>query len=56
MTEDFAIVDLADVEQQPFPESGLAHGKLTQRLGCTEHRINAIRLAPGEATAPHSHN
>lgn len=55
MAEDFAVVDLEDVEQEPFPESGLLHRKLTEALGCTELRVNAITLGPGQATAPHSH-
>lgn len=55
MAENFAIVNLEDVEQEPFPESGLLHRKLTQRLGCTELRVNSITLDPGQATAPHSH-
>jgi quercetin dioxygenase-like cupin family protein len=55
MAENYAIVDLDGVGQEPFPESGLLHRKLTQQLGCTELRVNAITLEPGQATAPHSH-
>jgi uncharacterized cupin superfamily protein len=55
MTATFAVLDLADVEQEPFPESGLLHRKLTDALGCTELRVNTVTLQPGEATAPHSH-
>jgi quercetin dioxygenase-like cupin family protein len=55
MTADFAVVDLESVPQEPFPESGLLHRKLTDPLGCEEVRVNAITLDPGEATAPHSH-
>lgn len=55
MAEDFAIVDPEDVDREPFPESGLLHRKLSDPLGCTELRINAITLQPGQATAPHSH-
>jgi quercetin dioxygenase-like cupin family protein len=52
---EFEIVDLEDVEQEPFPESGLLHRKLTEALGCTEMRANAVTLRPGESTAPHAH-
>lgn len=55
MTEEFAVVDPADVSQEPFPESGLRHRKLTEALGCTEMRVNTVTLEPGEATAPHAH-
>lgn len=55
MAEDFAVVDLKDIDQEPFPESGLLHRKLTNSLGCTELRVNSITLEPGQATAPHSH-
>ena len=54
MAKESVIVDLEDVDQEPFPESGLLHPKLTQRLECTELRVNAITLEPGQATAPHS--
>lgn len=55
MSEDFAIVDPADIDPERFPESGLLHRKLTRSLGCTELRVNSITLEPGQATAPHSH-
>lgn len=55
MTDGFAVVDLDDVEAEPFPESGLSHRKLTGALGCTEMRVNAVTLDPGQATAPHAH-
>jgi quercetin dioxygenase-like cupin family protein len=55
MTDDFAVVDPADVAQEPFPASGLLHRKLTEPLGCTEMRVNTLTLRPGQATAPHSH-
>lgn len=55
MTDEFSVVDLADVEQEPFPESGLLHRKLTEVLGSTEMRVNTVTLGPGEATAPHAH-
>ena len=55
MTADFAVVELDEVEQERFPESGNRHRKLTELLGCTEMRVNTVTLAPGEATAPHTH-
>jgi quercetin dioxygenase-like cupin family protein len=52
---EFEVVDLEEVEREPFPESGLPHRKLTRALGCTEMRVNAVTLRPGESTAPHVH-
>lgn len=55
MSERFTIVDLDDVASESFPESGLPHQKLTEPLQCTQLRINAVTLEPGQQTAPHSH-
>ncbi|MGQ4554749.1 cupin domain-containing protein [Halobellus sp. GM3] len=55
MADDFSVVDPETVEQEPFPESGSLHRKLTEALGCTEMRVNTVTLGPGEATAPHAH-
>jgi uncharacterized cupin superfamily protein len=55
MATEFSIVDLESVEQEPFPESGNLHRKLTEALGCTEMRVNTVTLEPGEMTAPHAH-
>lgn len=55
MTVDFSVVDLEDIEQEQFPESGTLHRKLTEPLGCTEMRVNTVTLGPGEATASHAH-
>lgn len=55
MAEDYSVVDPDDVATDRFPESGLAHRKLTDALGCTAMRVNTITLDPGEATAPHNH-
>ena len=52
---DYAVLDPADVDPEPFPESGLPHRKLTRALGCTDLRVNAVTLDPGAATAPHAH-
>ncbi|MGB9930987.1 cupin domain-containing protein [Haloarcula amylolytica] len=55
MTADFAVIELEEIEQEQFPESGNSHRKLTEPLGCTEMRINTVTLGPGETTAPHFH-
>ena len=55
MSDDFAIVDYADVEAEPFTESAVEHRKLTDALGATEMRVNAVELAPGEVLDPHAH-
>jgi uncharacterized cupin superfamily protein len=55
MPDGFAIVDPEDVSEEPLPESGLPHRKLTEALGCSEMRVNGVTLRPGEATAPHAH-
>lgn len=55
MPTDFSIVNPEEIEQDPFPESGNLHRKLTAALGCTEMRINMVTLDPGQATTPHSH-
>lgn len=53
--DDFEIVDPQTVPQDEFPESGIAHRKLTEALGCAEMRVNTVTLKPGQATAPHAH-
>ena len=55
MSSDFSIVQLAAIEPERFPESGTLHRKLTEPLGCTEMRVNAVTLGPGESTSPHAH-
>jgi quercetin dioxygenase-like cupin family protein len=55
VTAKFSIVDPESIEQEPFPESGNLHRKLTEPLGCTEMRVNTVTLAPGDATSPHTH-
>ena len=52
---EFAIVNPDDVDAEPFPESGLLHRKLTGPLQCSAMRLNTVTLAPGEQTAPHTH-
>jgi uncharacterized cupin superfamily protein len=55
MSDDFAIVDYTDVEAEPFTESAVEHRKLTDHLGATEMRVNAVELDPGEVLDPHAH-
>lgn len=55
VTANFSIVNPENIDQEPFPESANLHRKLTEPLGCTEMRVNTVTLAPGDATAPHSH-
>ncbi|MEF8773961.1 MAG: cupin domain-containing protein [Halobacteriales archaeon] len=55
MTDDYAVVDLKTVDREPFPESGIPHRKLTDALGATEMRVNAVTLEPDQRTAPHAH-
>lgn len=55
MADDFAIVDPAEVEQESFHTCDVAHRKLTERLGCTEMRINTVTVEPGEVVTPHAH-
>jgi quercetin dioxygenase-like cupin family protein len=55
MNEEFSIVHYTDLETEPFTESGIAHWKLTEPLGATEMRVNAVELDPGQALDPHAH-
>ncbi|AXG05396.1 cupin domain-containing protein [Haloplanus rubicundus] len=55
MTDEFGVVRLEAMDEEPLPESGICHRKLTEALGCIEMRVNAVTLDPGEATAPHAH-
>lgn len=55
MGGDFAIVDPADIDQEPFVTCDVHHRKLTEALGCTETRVNTVTVEPGEVTTPHAH-
>lgn len=55
MTAEFGIATLDAIDPEPFPESGILHRPLTESLGCTEMRVTAVTLDPGDATAPHTH-
>ena len=55
MSEEFSIVHYTDLETEPFTESNIEHWKLTEPLGATEMRVNAVELDPGQALDPHAH-
>jgi len=55
MGSTFSILDPADVDPVPFPESGMLHRQLTEALGCEAMRVNAVTLEPGESLAEHRH-
>jgi quercetin dioxygenase-like cupin family protein len=55
MIEEFSIVHYTDLETEPFTESKIEHWKLTEPLGATEMRVNAVELDPGQALDPHAH-
>jgi len=56
MDAGFAVVDPEDVPTEPFNTCNVSHRKLTERLGCTETRLNQVVLEPGEVTTPHAHD
>ena len=55
MDAGYSVVDPETIEAERFPESGNLHRKLTDALGCTEMRVNAVTLEPGEETTLHAH-
>lgn len=55
MSEEFSIVHYTDLETESFTESSIEHWKLTEPLGATEMRVNAVELDPGETLDPHAH-
>lgn len=56
MSDDFAIVDPEEIDQESFVTCAVDHRKLTAALGCTELRINTVTVEPGEVTTPHAHD
>ncbi|MBX0297744.1 cupin domain-containing protein [Haloarcula nitratireducens] len=56
MSDDFAIVDPETVPPESFQTCETAVRKLTERLGCTELRVNQVLVEPGEVTTPHTHD
>lgn len=55
MPEGFSIVDISDIDEEPFPESGVLHAKLTEPLGAEEMRVNKVSLSPGQTVGYHTH-
>lgn len=55
MTDRFSIVDPSEVPSEQFNTCETAVRKLTERLGCTELRVNQVLVEPGEVTTPHTH-
>ena len=55
MDSTYSILDPAEVDPVPFPESGMLHRRLTDALGCEAMRVNAVTLEPGESLAEHRH-
>jgi quercetin dioxygenase-like cupin family protein len=56
MDEGFATVDPDAVGTEQFDTCDVSVRKLTERLGCTEMRINQVVLQPGDVTTPHIHD
>ncbi|MFC4360555.1 hypothetical protein ACFO0N_21625 [Halobium salinum] len=55
MTDEFAIVDPDDVEDERFQTCETTVRKLTAPLDATELRANQVLVDPGEVTTPHTH-
>lgn len=55
MADGFAVVDPEDAPTETFDTCDVAVRTLTERLGCTELRVNQVVLAPGDVVTPHSH-
>lgn len=55
MAEEYAVVDPAGVPTDSFRTCDVAVRRLTERLGCTECRVNQVILEPGDVVTPHSH-
>lgn len=45
MSEDYSIVHYEALDTERFTESAVEHWKLTEALGATEMRVNAVELA-----------
>jgi quercetin dioxygenase-like cupin family protein len=56
MTEDFSIVQPSDVPVERTSNSHTPYRQLTPLLGCTEVRVNQIRLEPGDRMTRHRHD
>ena len=55
MDDGFGVVVPDDVPTETFNTCDVSVRKLTERLGCTELRVNQVVLAPGDVTTPHRH-
>ena len=55
MDDGFGVVAPDDVPTETFNTCDVSVRKLTERLGCTELRVNQVVLAPGDVTTPHRH-
>jgi quercetin dioxygenase-like cupin family protein len=55
MASEYEIVDPASIDREAFPESGVAHAKLTAALGAEAVRVNQVRVEPGEVVGYHTH-
>ena len=55
MDDGFGVVVPDDVPTETFDTCDVSVRKLTERLGCTELRVNGVVLAPGDVTTPHRH-
>jgi quercetin dioxygenase-like cupin family protein len=56
MDEGFAVVDPGTVGTEQFDTCDVSVRKLTERLGCTEMRVNQVVLDPGDVVTPHAHD
>jgi quercetin dioxygenase-like cupin family protein len=52
----FSVVDPSDVATERFQTCETRVRRLTERLGCTDLRVNQVLVDPGEVTTPHTHD
>lgn len=55
MPDGFSVVEPEAVPTELFDTCDVAVRKLTERLGCTEMRVNQVLVEPGDVTTPHTH-
>lgn len=55
MPEGFSVVDPGEVPTERFDTCDVSVRKLTERLGCTEMRVNQVIVEPGDVITPHAH-
>jgi hypothetical protein len=56
VADEFAVVDPDDVPVERVQTRETRVRKLTERLGCTDLRVNQVLVDPGEVTTPHTHD